>query len=209
MSASPIMKRASRFCRSCRANARFIIGDADIDNQSAGEAREQSIRDVGDFIRRPIARHHDLRTAPLQHVEESQQFTLHFRTSGEELHVIKEKHAGRFVPLLKGVETAALERLVELLHVVVECHVFDAKRRLLVLGGVADSMHQMRLAKARRTVHKQRVVQDAWRVGNRFGSGYSEAVGRAGNEGIEAEALIEFHVSAVSSQRRLAYPFGH
>ena len=70
-------------------------------------------------------------------------------------------------------------------------------------------MHEMRLAEAGRTIHEEWVVQHAGRIGHRFGSGDSEAVGRTCNEGVEAEALIEFHVSAVSSPRRLAYRIGH
>ena len=81
------------------------------------------------------------------------------------------------------------------LDVVEECKrdILDAKGRLLVPGGMAHRMHEVRLAEARRTVHEQWVVQHARRVGHRLGSGDSEAVGRASDESVEAEALIEFH----------------
>ena len=98
---------------------------------------------------------------------------------------------------------------MKLFHVVVKGYVLDTERRLLVARGVAHRMHQVRLAEAGRAVDEQRVVQHARRIGHRLCSGDSEAVGRACDEGVEAEAMIEFHVSAVSSQRRLAYRIGH
>ena len=190
-------------------HACLVIRDADIDDQASGEPREQAVGDVGDFVRRTVARHHDLRAAALQHVEEPQQLGLDLGASREELHVVQQQHAGGLVALLEGVEATALQRLMKLLHVVVQRHVLDGQRRLLVPCRMPDCVHQVRLAEAGCAVHEQRVVQHARRIGNRFCSGDSEAIGRAGDEGIEAEAVIEFHVSAVSGQRRLSYRIGH
>jgi hypothetical protein len=190
-------------------DTRLVVWNADVDDQPAGQSCQQPIGHVSDFVRGTVTRHHDLRAAPLQHVEEPQQLALDFGTPGQELDIVQEQHTGGFVSLPERLEPPALHRLVKLLHIVIERDILDAEGRLLVPGGVPHGVHQVCLAETRGTVDEQGVVQHARRVGHRLGCGDSEAIGRACDEGIEAEALIEFHESAVSSLRRLAYRIGH
>ena len=74
-------------------HARLVIGRAHVDDQSAGQPRDQSLVDVGDLDGRPIARHHDLPAVGLQRVEDAQQLRLRFAMAGEELHVVDQQHA--------------------------------------------------------------------------------------------------------------------
>src|SRR4029077_17547521 len=52
---------------------RLEVRRADVDDQPAGEPRDQTLVDVGDLRGRTIARHHDLAAASLHRVEQTQQ----------------------------------------------------------------------------------------------------------------------------------------
>ena len=55
----------------------------------------QSLVDVGDLRRRPVARHHDLAAVRLQRVEDAQQLGLRLAMAGEELHVVDQQQRRR------------------------------------------------------------------------------------------------------------------
>ncbi len=95
-------------------HARLVVGDADVDDESPGEARDQALVHVGDLGGRSIAGHHDLPSAPLQRVEDAQHLALRLHAPGEELHIIEEEEADTGIAPLEGIGLSGGDRLVQL-----------------------------------------------------------------------------------------------
>ena len=75
-------------------HARLVVRRADVDDQSAGQARDEPLVDVGDVGGWPVARHHDLAAVRLERVEDAAAAPLCVsRLPGEELHVVDQQHA--------------------------------------------------------------------------------------------------------------------
>ena len=102
-------------------HARLEVRRADVDDQSAGEARDQPLVDVGDLGRRPIARHDDLPPVARQRVEDAQQLALRLRCAGEELDVVDQQHADAACSAALNASTVARrDRRVQLADELVE-----------------------------------------------------------------------------------------
>jgi len=147
-------------------HARLEIRRADVDDQSAGEARDQPFVHVGDFGRRPIARHDDLPSVARQRVEDAQELALRLLSRGEKLDVVDEQDADAEVARLERFGRSVADRRVQLADELVERDRGDGKRRPALRDVVADRAHEVRLAEPRPAVNEERVVGGARRLGH-------------------------------------------
>ena len=82
-------------------DARLVVRGADVHDQPAREARDESFVDIGNLDGRPVARHDDLASRPLQCVEQPQQLTLRLAAARQKLHVVEQQHVDAAVALLE------------------------------------------------------------------------------------------------------------
>ena len=177
---------------------RLEVGRADVDDEAAGESRDQSLIDVGDLRRRTVARHHDLAAAPLHRVEQTQKLGLGLAAAGEKLHVVDEEHVHPLVALLEALPFTARDRRAELLDEIVQGDILDVEIRSATNCVVADRAHQVCLPKAGTAVNEERVIYCPWRFGDRPRRGDGQPIGRADDEVVEAVARIDLHAWPIS-----------
>ena len=128
------------------------VSDATITPETAREARDEALVQVGDLVRRPVAGEHDLVAGRQQGLREAQQLRLHLLAVREELDVVHQQHVHRLHPLTHRIALPRRDGRVERLDEFVEREVLDVETGREALGGVAHRHQEVRLAQPRRAV---------------------------------------------------------
>ena len=147
----------------------------------------------------------------MQRVEGVKELLLSSVLSCQELDVVDQEHVDRPVPRPEVVHPVLLDGGDHLVHELLAGHVRDLGRPVHVAfaDGMADRVHQVRLAQADASVEEERVVGLSGGVGDGAAGGVGEAAAVAHHEGGEGEvgietgdaAALEVGVDAVGEQR--------
>ena len=124
----------------------LVVGRTDVHDEPAREARDQTLVQIGDLRRRPVARQHDLVPRGLQGLGESEQLGLHLAAVGEKLHVVHEQQIDVLKPATERVALARRHGGVKRLDVLVERQVFDREVGQELLRRLPDGHEEVGLA---------------------------------------------------------------
>ena len=176
-------------------HARLEVRRSHVDDQAAGEPVEETLINIGNILRRAVAREHDLPVRRLHPLEQSQQLGLRFAPASEELHVVDEQQVNARVAAREGIHLSGGDGGLQLFHELVERDVLHLAVGMELCGHVADGREEVRLAEPWASVDEERVVNGAGRLRHRAGGRDGEAIGRAHHQRREAEPRVESHAT--------------
>ena len=110
---------------------------------------------------------------------------------GEELDVVDQQRIERTVRRLEVVHLVVLQRFHHVADEALRVHIRDARIGLAREDGVADGVHQVRLAETDAAVDEERVVRAPWIFADLLRGGLGELVALADHEAVEGEVLVE------------------
>ncbi len=175
--------------------AGFHIGRLKVGDQAPLKTTHEAMLEVLDFTGRPVASEHELFVGFVQRVEGVEKFLLNALLAGEELNVINQQHIG--LPIF----FAELHQLIFLNggDVFVGKFLGGNIRNLGRLLGadhvLANSVQQVRLAKAGAAVEEERIVRFARLLRHRHRGGVGEAVVVAHHKRFKRVARVKHQVA--------------
>ena len=123
--------------------------------------------------------------------------------SRDKLNVIDQQHVYRMKPFAKAEHLVETQRIDHFNRKFFRAHVTQPRRRIALLDGMPNCMHQVRLAHAHAAIKKQRVVRFRWLLRHRPRSRMRKFVRLANHERIERIPRIQLVIAAFKVQPRL------
>ena len=178
-------------------HAQLAVGLLQLCYQSARETRQQTVGHTLQVHRRTVARQDNPACVAEQVVEDVEERLLRTLLAHPFLHVVHDEQVYRLVEVHEVVERVLPYR-VRVLYLKQPCtHVEHTLLRVQLLHLVADGIHQMRLATARRTVDEQRVELRRLRI-------LRDALAHAARQ-LVAVALYECREGHLAVQLRIQF----
>ena len=139
-------------------HSRFQARLVDPGDQTPVEAADESLFEGGDFAGRRVGCQNDLFLFLIERVERVEEFFLSAFVPGEELDVVHYKYIDVAIAVAEVVQSAALDRLDEMIGKVFAGKIEDFGGLMPVVNRMAHRLKQVRLSQTHIAVDKQGVV---------------------------------------------------
>ena len=180
---------------------RLIIGGLNINGQSAGKTRTQSLFERNQALRGLVAGHDDVFPGFVQSIESVEKLNLHLLLAFDKLNIINQQHIGITIFAAEIIVFIFLDGVNKLIDKVFALNIQNIFVGLTGHNEITDCMHQMGFAEAGSTIEKKRIEVAADRLfGNSNTGGMSKAVAAAHHEGFKTVLGIEAAVAVLAGK---------
>ena len=166
-------------------DARLVRRPVDARHQTAVEAADEALLEVGDLRRCRVRAEDDLPPALVERVERMEELFLRLLVLGEEVDVVDHQHVRVAEAVAELHHPARTYRLMEDVHEGAARDVDDPRGRIAPEHLLADGLQEVGLAHPHAAVHEERVVGAAGLRGHGLRGGVRQPVVRAHDERLE------------------------
>ena len=163
----------------------------DVGDEPPLEARAQALLDLGNVLRRRVARDDDLLSRLVEVVERVEELFLGPLLARDELDVVDQEQVDRAIARAELGGAIVADRVDQLVGESLRGEIRDRHAREEAHGLMTDGVQEMRLAEPDSAVDEERVVRARWELGHGLARRLGELVRRADHERVERVARVE------------------
>ncbi len=163
------------------SHARLKVRRNQFRHQAPLKTRDQSLFQVRNFVRRPVAGHNDLLMGVVQNIKGVKKLLLQGRRFGQKMNIVNQQQVGVAIFIAEVLDAPVLKRVNVFIHQRFAGNIIDVCFGMAVYI-MSDGLHQVRFTEPRAAVNKERVIGLSGCLGHGQRGGMGKLVGRPHHE---------------------------